>query len=399
MPGKNDNTGLKITLLAMLLGGSFCRLAATGDPTSSLVGNWQGTKQQTGYTLTLNADGKGSLNGAAIQWRFNEGVLHLKAAKGSFDYKATFTATTLTLTGNDLQQPLIFQRLEASAAATKSSGAPDKFPIPGNPPLTSAMIEKGVRLFEWLLDARLTEEQHQQFQDSLVRSWKTANSAEMSGTLGVLQFHDELGRKSELERNAMRESLLDKYLELMRETPNDVLSNWVLEIYYSAHTPIAQGNPPLTRQVADAYAEVNCFLISEVTGGEAFKPDKAFKDQLSSALIAEYRSFTPDRQKDYSRLPLVWAAIRMTWSGLGESERARYRQEWAPGVRAIFTPDPGEKGTAAKSPQGQSDARAAAARKFRTQTQIHQMLSNMNQDFIHRHVLSPGWTYTKYSVW
>ena len=220
----------------------------------------------------------------------------------------------------------------------------------------------------------------------------------MSGTLGVLQFHDELGRKTELERNAMREALLDEYLALMRQAPNDPLAAWVLEIYYSAHTPIGQGNPPLTRQVADAYSEVNCFMISEVLGGEAFKPDKAFKDQLSSALVAEYRNLTPERQKEYARLPLVWAAIRMTWSGLGESERARYRQEWTPGVRAMMSPDAGGNGAPAKPPQGQSDARTAL-KEYRTHMQIRQMLSNMHQDFIHEHVLSPGWTYTKYSVW
>ena len=394
---KNSTASLKIILITLLLGFPSCSLGATADAGASLVGNWQGTKGQTGYTLTLNVDGKGSLNGTAIQWQFSEGLLHLKAAKGSFDYKAAVTVTSLTLTGNDLQQPLVFQRLETSAAAAKPSGA-DKFPIPGSPPLTSEMVEKGVRLFEWLLDARLTEEQHQQFQDSLVRSWKTANSAEMSGTLGVLQFHDELGRKTELERNAMREALLAKYLDLMRQTPNDPLAAWVLEIYYSAHTPIAQGNPPLTRQVADAYAEVNCFMISEVMGGEAFKPDKAFKDQLSSALIAEYRNCTPERQKEYSRLPLTWAGIRMTWSGLGESERARYRQEWTPGVRAMLSPEAASNGAAAKPPQRQSDARTAL-QDYRKHLQIRQMLSNMNQDFIHEHVLSPGWTYTKYSIW
>jgi hypothetical protein len=214
----------------------------------------------------------------------------------------------------------------------------------------------------------------------------------------VLQFHDELGRKAELERNAMREALLDKYLELMRQTANDPLAAWVLEIYYSAHTPIAQGDPPLTRQVADAYTEVNCFMISEVIGGEAFKPDKAFKDQLSSALIAEYRNFTPARQKEYSRLPLAWAAIRMTWSGLTESERARYRQEWTPGVRAMLAPDGAEK-KATPTPQQPSTDSRTAAQQFRARMQVHQMLFNMNQDFIHEHVLSPGWTYSKYSVW
>jgi len=395
---KNICASLNIVLLAVLVGAACANLTRAADAASSLVGNWQGTKEQVGYRLTLNADAKGSLNGAAIQWRYSEGVLHLKAAKGAFDYRATFTATTLTLTGNDLERPLVFQRSETSTAAPKPSGS-DNFPIPGNPPLTSEMVAKGVRLFEWLLDVRLTEEQYQQFQDSLVRSWKTANSAEMSGTLGVLQFHAELGRKTELERNAMREALLDGYLALMRETPTDVLSAWVLEIYYSSHTPIAQGNPPLTRQVADAYAEVNCFMISEVLSGEAFKPDKAFKDQLASGLVAQYSNFSPEQQKEYSRLPLAWASIRMTWLGLGESERATYRQRWTPGVQAMLAPQGSAEGAAPTVRQGPSDAKRAALQKFRTQTQIRQMLSNMNQDFIHRHVLSPGWSYTKYSVW
>lgn len=395
---KNISANFITILIAVLLALPCASLVRAEDSRLSLVGNWQGIKEQVGYTLTLNADGKGRLNGAAIEWRHSEGVLHLKAAKGSFDYRAAFTATTLTLTGNELQQPLIFQRLEPSTAAANPAG-PDKFPIPGNPPLTLDMVDKGVRLFEWLLDARLTEEQHQRFQDSLVRSWKTASTAEMSGTLGVLQFHEDLGRKPELERNAMREALLEKYLELMRKDPSDVLSAWVLEIYHSAHTPIAQGNPPLTRQVADAYAEVNCFMISEVLGGEAFKPDKALKDRLASALVAEYSNFSPERQKEYSRLPLAWASIRMTWAGLGENERAAYRKQWSPGVQAMLAPQAAQTGAAPQVPRSASDARAEAARKFRTHTQIRQMLSNMNQDFIHRHVLSPGWTYTKYSIW
>ena len=91
---KNSTASLKIILITLLLGFPSCSLGATADAGASLVGNWQGTKGQTGYTLTLNVDGKGSLNGTAIQWQFSEGLLHLKAAKGSFDYKAAVTVTT-----------------------------------------------------------------------------------------------------------------------------------------------------------------------------------------------------------------------------------------------------------------------------------------------------------------
>ena len=271
-------------------------------------------------------------------------------------------------------------------------------PVDGNPPLTREMVDKGARLFEWLLDARLTEEQHQQFQDSLVRSWQDRDRAAMDGTLGVLQFHDALGLKSEAERTAMREVLQAQYLDAMRQAPNDVLSKWVLDIYYSAHTPIARGNPPLTRQVADAYAEVICFMFSEVLGGEAFRPGKDYKDKLAESLAAQYPGLNPDRQKEFGQLPAAWAAIRLTWPTLSEAERANYRQQWTPGVRSMLSAAEGTgEAAAAGTPNPPSTDTRSAMKKIQHQMAFKRMMFNMNQDYLHRYVLSPGWTYTKYA--
>ncbi len=274
-----------------------------------------------------------------------------------------------------------------------SAGAQDRFPS-----LTPEMVDKGVRLFEWLLDAKLTDEQYQQFKESLERSWKTQNKDEITGTLDVLKFYDDLGRRSEAERNAVRESLQGKYLEAMRQMPGSVLAQWVLAIYYSAHTPIAVGNPPLTRQVADAYAEVNCFIISEVVGGEAFKPGKEFKDKLANSLIAGYATLNAERQKALSQLPMMWAAIRLGWPQLSEAERASYRHQWTPGVREMLGPPAAPQAAAvANAPRRQSSDSRTAIEKLQNRMAVDRMLFNMNQDYIHRYVLRSGWSYTKYA--
>ena len=365
-------------------------LAAAENAPSPLIGVWQGQKHQAGYTLTLNGDGKGTLNGNAVQWVYSNGVLRLVAAKGSYNYKASVTAAALTLSGNDLKEPLVFQRVAEAGNAAAA------LPVPGNPPLTQEMVDKGARLFEWLLDTRLTEEQHLQFQDSIARSWKTGNQNEIAGTLNVLKFHEDLGRKTEAERNAVREMLLGKFLEAMRAAPGDTLSRWVLAIYYSRHTPIANGNPPLTRQVADAYAEVNCFMIGEVLGGDTFKPGKDYKDGLAKTLAAEYPNLGPERQKEMSQLPLAWASIRLTWAGLSEAERAKYREQWSPGVRTMLSAGGGNQPAA--SPGSSSGSRSREImREYERRTSVNRMLFNMNQDYIHQHVLSPGWTYSKYA--
>src|ERR1700758_1514274 len=106
------------------------------------------------------------------------------------------------------------------------------------------MVNRGIHLFEWLLDAQMTLEQRAQFPDSLVDSWKANRRDDIDATVNVLNFQDQLNRKTPEERRLLREVLREKYLDLMRQTPNDVLSRWVLNIYDSAHRPIAESNPP-----------------------------------------------------------------------------------------------------------------------------------------------------------
>ncbi|PYT96582.1 MAG: hypothetical protein DMG38_23225 [Acidobacteria bacterium] len=231
----------------------------------------------------------------------------------------------------------------APPAAELFSGADDsaaQLLVSGNPPLTSQMVNKGIGLFEWLLDAQLTIEQRAQFRDSLVDSWKTSRRDDIDATVNVLNFQDQLGRKTPEEQRLLREVLREKYLDLMRQTPNDVLSRWVLNIYDSAHRPIADGNPPLTLQVADAYAEFVAFMVTECLHKKAFIANRHFKDQLAQSLAAKYSSYSGEQQKQFSQIPLLWEALRFRWARLSEPERQTFRQQWIPAAQSLLAGPP-----------------------------------------------------------
>jgi hypothetical protein len=204
--------------------------------------------------------------------------------------------------------------------------SPAKQLVSGNPLLTSQMVNRGIRLFEWLLDAQLTIEQRAQFRDSHVDSWKANRRDDIDATVNVLNFQDQLSQKTPEEQRLLREVLLEKYLDQMRQTPNEVLSRWVLNIYDSAHRPIADGNPPLTAQVVDAYAELVSFVVNECLQNNTVKADRHFKDQLAESLIREYSTYSTEQQHQLSRMPLLWKELRLKWTQLSEPQRALFRK-------------------------------------------------------------------------
>jgi len=170
----------------------------------------------------------------------------------------------------------------------------------------------------------------------LVRSWKTHQQHDIDSTMNVLRFQEQLKSRRPEERSMIREQLRQKFLAQMRQTPTAVLSRWVLNIYNSAHRPIAMGNPPLTPQVADAYAEFVSFMLTQCLGKSIFNADRHFKDALARSLAAQYSSYSPEQQRQFSQVPLLWEVLRFKWAQLSQSQRAEYRQQWTQTARALM---------------------------------------------------------------
>jgi tetratricopeptide (TPR) repeat protein len=232
------------------------------------------------------------------------------------------------------------------------------------------MVDRLAGFFEWVLEAPLTAQQRTDLTDQLVQAWRKGDTAQIDGMAQILAVEAQISQHPPAERDLLREQMQPALLAELRKQPNDEGGRWVLGIYESSHTPIAAGDPPLTRQVADAYAEVLAFVISQVLGND-LAASMEVKDQFAKSLTVDYANYDAAAQQALAKMPLYWAAIRLAWPALSVEEQESYRKQWTPGVVALLgakpAPQPADGAAPAEgelqleSQDAQGYARRAAA--------------------------------------
>lgn len=190
-----------------------------------------------------------------------------------------------------------------------------------------------------MLDAPLTQGQRQEIEDATVAGWQRGDTETMGTILAVVRDFGQIAALGETQRIQVRQALQPALLDQARQQPDDELSAWMLGIYDAAHTPIAPGTPALTRQVAEAYAEVQYFLLSVVATGEGRRLDQnvgpAGRDVWTRAIDDDYPRYSAQQQQ-MAQMPLFRAAIREAWPALPDAERARLRDQWRPVVQGML---------------------------------------------------------------
>jgi len=97
---------------------------------------------------------------------------------------------------------------------------------------------------------------------------------------------------------------------------------------------LAPGDPPLTRDVSDASAEVSVFMLKVVATGNASAADLSLDRELldvwADALRSDYRSMSSADQQMLAGMPMLRGALREAWPQASSSERASVREAFRP---------------------------------------------------------------------
>jgi hypothetical protein len=204
----------------------------------------------------------------------------------------------------------------------------------GNPPLTRLTVDHFVGFFMWVLDAPLTQTQRQDLEDAAVQTWRSGESTSVAAIVQMADAYQKLARLGETQRIQLRDQLQPQLLDQARSQPDDEFSRWLVDVYTSAHMPIASGTPPLTREVSDANAEVTYFVLKVVATGDGsidgLKLDQSLLDNWAASVARDYPSYAADQQQMLARMPLFRAAMVEGWPQLSADDRARLRDQWRP---------------------------------------------------------------------
>ncbi|MCW3055573.1 MAG: hypothetical protein JWN14_4743 [Chthonomonadales bacterium] len=280
--------------------------------------------------------------------------------------------------------PNLDQISSAPIAVSAASAAKATVLAGGETPLTQESVDRYRLLFEWVLEAPTTQEQRQELQGWLVQCWKSGNAADIQSALRLVQMQIALEQRPDAEREQLRQQVQPGFLETLHQQPDNPAAKWVFRVYDAAHKPIAEGNPPLTRQISDAYCEVLFFMRSQVLSDNSLAVNKQVLDLFAPELAKVYRQSDAERRKHFAGMPLLWASIRAQWPTLAEAKRAEYRQQWRAYLQTmapwLLTAKPTTQVAQANTlppPRNSQEAYAREMARLQRSHQAYMFMSNM----------------------
>lgn len=197
----------------------------------------------------------------------------------------------------------------------------------GTPPLTRYMMDEATAFVEWLLQSPLTEEQKATVETEVRGYWKQKVQEEIDGVVELLAARTQLAALGEAERELARGAAADVAITEWRKQSDNACARLMLAIYDAAHQPLAAGEPPLTRQAVEAYAEFLNFAAGKTVGLDEKLP-KESRDKLFSALVANYPTLAKEQRETIAGMPMVWAALRVVWPQYDEGKQQQYIAAW-----------------------------------------------------------------------
>src|ERR1019366_642129 len=243
----------------------------------------------------------------------------------------------------------------------------------GNPPLTESMVSHYSFFIAWLLEIPLTQPVKDTLRAMLLEDWKKPKEIEtdMKTLNSQLEMaRDENGEVQLLyERSVIQLDMVRK----MRADKGNPDSQALVAAYDAAHQSIVAGNPPLTRQASDAWAELFCFIRNQ-SGAPHMDATPAVKDDFARTLTENWAKFPPEQQKALSEMPQKWALVHFAWVRNKGDERQVIMAAWQPVV------NPGAPGDPQQVAASEAVARAYAFAKRDAKTVSDQELLQAAKD-------------------
>lgn len=247
----------------------------------------------------------------------------------------------------------------------------------GEPPLTEYLVEEGCDFLEWALEVPFTAAQRQVFREEFIDSWKKKIKDDMDGLLQVQQVRAKVAALKPAEQDLVRKALESEMVDGFRKDKDGGrATKLILDIYDGSRKPIAAGEPPLTRQAAEAFLEATYFMAAKIEGIDPPTPTKEEGQEWARKLAEAYGKLDAEQRKAVSQMPLICAALRVTWNDLSEADRNEVKKAFQamPPVAAVCA-----KFAEIKKQGGSAGAALELLNKMQRNGQTFQTLSNISQ--------------------
>jgi len=125
-------------------------------------------------------------------------------------------------------------------------------------------------------------------------------------------------------RDNLRGQIQQQFVESLKTSKADPLNSALLQLYEAENAPIAPGNPPLTKKIADTSLELINYQYLMVQNLRMTKLKTEHKVVWRQMLGSNWSNLTAEWKNFYIAAPLKWAQIQ----SMSLEEKAVYNQNF-----------------------------------------------------------------------
>jgi hypothetical protein len=200
----------------------------------------------------------------------------------------------------------------------------------GNPPLKYSTAKSIQEMIEKALGVNFTDEQIKLFQKRLVLEWQEGKKArrEINKSEKTAEDVESQIQALPIEKQAYawREFGRQIYIYAENEGKDDPIGQLILDLYQRKNLLLIKGNPPLSRQAAESYAEMTVF-INNVINNTLVSLEANQKEDLIDELIKNYPSYSLEQKENISQSDALWGQLRYNWKVASDEEKENFKKE------------------------------------------------------------------------
>lgn len=200
----------------------------------------------------------------------------------------------------------------------------------GNPPLKYSTAKSIQEMIEKALGVSFTDEQIKLFQKRLMLEWQEGKKARRE-----INKSEKMAEEAESEIQALpiekqayawREFGRQIYIYAENEGKNDPIGQLILDLYQRKNLLLIKGNPPLSRQAAESYAEMTVF-VNNIINNTLVSLEANQKEDFINELIKNFPSYPLEQKENISQSDALWGQLRYNWKVASDEEKERFRRE------------------------------------------------------------------------
>jgi len=213
---------------------------------------------------------------------------------------------------------------DSRIVAEKSDAIPEDVLVVGPPQLTVNEVESICAFYKWVLNLTLPEQVTELIKENMIDAWTSSKPEDIQGFEEIVKKIQDVEKMEQVARDNLRGQIQQQFVESLKTSKADPLNSALLQLYEAENAPIAPGNPPLTKKIADTSIELINYQYLMAQNMRITKLTTEHKVVWRQMLGSNWSNMTAEWKNFYIAAPLTWAQIQ----SMSMEEKAAYNQNF-----------------------------------------------------------------------